>query len=561
VYDEEADGATFSWSYAALATGNTVDDNLDIFSQKLNVYDELGELLMSIPVTTPTTTYILTSPLLEPNKIYSVELEVVGTDGYTETDDKTIDYAYVDLETIIDEPVNVTPPTLTLQSGTANKTGSTYRLSSGEWTNEPTEFRYQLELNNEAGTVLAYYPSSTGYTSETYFDYQFTSPTTSTVSGSVIASNGADSLPAYSNSIGPITQLQYTITYEELGGTVVSDDIVNAGSSVFLPTTSRQGYIFNGWYTEPLGGGTYVGGGGPTPTSYTPTESITLYASWTGIEYTVTWNKNDGTSDFTSDTVISGTTIYAPTPSSREHYNFTRWRNPQSGGDPIFLNAGDAWIVTYSFQFYAQWVAKTYTVTFNYGSGTGTPATRSVQYPGTVTLPTPDSNADYIFNGWYTGPNATGTFVGGSGPTPTQYQPTSNITLYADYTIAQRTITWNANGGTGGGTTGPFNAGTAHTAPSPGTRANYAFLYWRDSISGDYAFQVADGGTFIPPYSGMTFYARWSLNQYTVSYNGNGGTPTRTSDIVNAGSSITLPSASRDGYVLDGWYTAATGGT
>ena len=37
VYDEEADGATFSWSYAALATGNTVDDNLDIFSQKLNV--------------------------------------------------------------------------------------------------------------------------------------------------------------------------------------------------------------------------------------------------------------------------------------------------------------------------------------------------------------------------------------------------------------------------------------------------------------------------------------------------------------------------------------------
>ena len=48
-------------------------------------------------------------------------------------------------------------------------------------------------------------------------------------------------------------------------------------ASVTLPTPTRTGYNFNGWYTAATGG-TKIGNAGA---SYTPTASITLYAQWT----------------------------------------------------------------------------------------------------------------------------------------------------------------------------------------------------------------------------------------------------------------------------------------
>lgn len=207
VYDETATGGTFSWSFAAQQSGNTVNDLLDIYSQRLNVYDEFGTLLLSQSVPAGTTTYTLSNQLLSANNTYSVELEVIGQDGYATTENPNYAFEYVDLSTVISAPEIVTRPTLTLQSGTANSVGSTYRLSSGTWTNEPYRYRYGVELNNAAGTVLAYYPSSTGYTTDTYYDHYFPTTTSSTVTGWVIANNGTDSLIAYSsNSIGPIQQ-------------------------------------------------------------------------------------------------------------------------------------------------------------------------------------------------------------------------------------------------------------------------------------------------------------------------------------------------------------------
>ena len=48
--------------------------------------------------------------------------------------------------------------------------------------------------------------------------------------------------------------------------------------------------------------------------------------------------------------------------------------------------------------------------------------------------------------------------------------------------------------------------------------------------------------------------------QYTITFNGNGGS-SPSSQTVNAGGSITLPSSTWSGYTLNGWYTASSGGT
>lgn len=283
-------------------------------------------------------------------------------------------------------------------------------------------------------------------------------------------------------------------------------------------------------------------------------------------EYTVNWSSTSfvglpgGTTVSvtpSSNTGVSGTIITAPTPTaSNSNYNFLYWRDATTAQAYLYqLTAGQSWTINSNITFYSWWQAKTYTVTYNYNGGTGTPASASVQYPGSVTLPTPDSRTGYSFNGWYTASSG-GTFVGNAG---SSYSPTSNITLYAQWSLITYTITWNANGGSVSPTSNSGTYGQTVTAPTP-TLSGYTFLYWRDTASGDYTYQVNAGANWTI-IGNQTFYARWSINQYTVTYDANGGSVSPTSATVNAGSSVTLPTPSRSGYTFNGWYTAPSGGS
>ena len=67
-----------------------------------------------------------------------------------------------------------------------------------------------------------------------------------------------------------------TVQFEERGGSSVEDHSTYTPGEIVLQSTYLDGYIFNGWWTEPVGG-TCVGKGGDT---YTVTDSVTLYAQW-----------------------------------------------------------------------------------------------------------------------------------------------------------------------------------------------------------------------------------------------------------------------------------------
>ena len=90
----------------------------------------------------------------------------------------------------------------------------------------------------------------------------------------------------------------YTVTYDANGGSVSPS---SASGMVTLPTPTRTGYTFNGWYTA-TSGGTKIGNGGA---SYTPTEDITLYAQWTVNSYKVTIT----TSNSSTAVTVNGTTV------------------------------------------------------------------------------------------------------------------------------------------------------------------------------------------------------------------------------------------------------------
>ena len=176
-----------------------------------------------------------------------------------------------------------------------------------------------------------------------------------------------------------------------------------------------------GTYTIPICTGMTNGTFAVTPNSIT----LTVIGS----NNTVTFNANGGSSTSSAQTVTSGSAITLPS-ASRTGYTFNGWYTAASGGTKVG-NAGASYTVTANITLYAQWTLNTYTVTYNANGGTVSPTSANATYGNSVTLPTPTQDG-FEFNGWYTAASG-GTKVGNAG---VAYAPSSNITLYAQWTAS-----------------------------------------------------------------------------------------------------------------------------
>ena len=124
------------------------------------------------------------------------------------------------------------------------------------------------------------------------------------------------------------------------------------------------------------------------------------------------------------------------------------------------------------------------------------------------------------------------------------------------------TVTWNANGGTcgtGSSTARPYEI---ITAPTPNARTGYTFAGWYTEATG--GTKVCDGGGSTPRItSSRTYYARWTPNTYTVSFNANGGTGAPSSLTATYGATppaLTGGLPTRAGYRFVGWFDGASNG-
>ena len=135
------------------------------------------------------------------------------------------------------------------------------------------------------------------------------------------------------------------------------------------------------------------------------------------------------------------------------------------------------------------------------------------------------------------------------------------VYLNGSRTIAAKTsytVTFKANGGTGAPANQTKWYGEALTLSSTKpTRTGYTFKGWSTSSTATSATYSAGGTVAAGTNSALTLYAVWSVNSYTITFNGNGGTSTTKSG--NYGSTITLPTSTRSGYTFKGWSTSATG--
>lgn len=253
----------------------------------------------------------------------------------------------------------------------------------------------------------------------------------------------------------------FTVTYDEQGGSAVSDATVSYGSSTTLPSTSRAGYTFNGWYSA-SSGGTFLGNAG---TSYGPvTSSVTIYAQWTAIIYTVTWDANGGTVSPTSNSGTSGTIITVPTP-TRSGFTLQYWRSPLSGGDPIFLTPGTSYTITGNITFYAIWAVPLPVISSIVARNGGTGGAYNMQW--TITSTNTASYTIIVYYGASTPP--TNTFSNTVSSSVIQTNLGNDLNDYYYLVITP----WSSAGGTGSAGVQRTTTIKRNTSTATNTTNNY----------------------------------------------------------------------------------------
>ena len=218
--------------------------------------------------------------------------------------------------------------------------------------------------------------------------------------------------------------------------------------------------------------------------------------------------------------------------------------NENFEGEPFNFDTA----ITENKTLYAKWTAGPYTVSFeaNGANATGMPVAQKVEKDANATAPEEAPAADgLVFDDWYGNAGCTGdAFDFESTPI------TADKTLYAKWTAAPVTVTFDANGVTPEGywpADQTTTYGGAVTAPGqmPASESkNFVDWYTNASCEGD-AYNFAT-----PVTTDLTLYAKWTNKVYRqVTFN-NADHGTQPEDGLKATNPGKL---SEDGWVFGGW--------
>lgn len=289
-----------------------------------------------------------------------------------------------------------------------------------------------------------------------------------------------------------------------------------------------------------------------TPNSYTQTMNHYLYNPDTGNwDY---WTKTTASAKY--DSVFKPS--YTTTPTG--YYNHsTTW--------------SDGWKVTGAGTFSVYYYPNTYTVTYDANGGTGAPAAASFLYNSTFSISNAvPTRAGYTFVNWYVVEN-------GQYLVPGQARPKTwgSFTLKAQWKANNYDLTVSPNGGT-------FVDGKTETVTT-NPQLTYNVTNWwnvgslvpkRTGYTFEGFYDALEGGTKVYDENGacvtgtsywtsdkkychagnLAVYARWKENEYTITYDANGGTTETSTKTFHYGDEVDLtPTAQKDGKIFVGWST------
>ena len=329
--------------------------------------------------------------------------------------------------------------------------------------------------------------------------------------------------------------IKYTFTLNADGGSLNSSDetikVTFGGYYGTLPTPTKNGYTFLGWYTAQENG-ILIGSTTTLTTGTLPSDKTgTLYARWGVSTYTITYVLNGGSwvgNNPTVTTYTYGTGATLPAASALTAptgYTFAGWYGAETGGNKV-----DA-IGTSEYgnkTFYARWTANSYTIAFDNGTDdtvTGSMSEQSFTYDESQSLAeNAFERTGYSFLGWATSDaeNAPVVYADGASVLNLTAEANGTVTLYAVWEINKYTVTLSVDGsltsienidhGTSLGNIS-FNESTLG-AYTP-TKVGYTFLYWSNTQGGE-SYNLTENTLT----GDITLYAVWQAAEYTVTISG-----------------------------------------
>ena len=358
----------------------------------------------------------------------------------------------------------------------------------------------------------------------------------------------------------------YTVKWDVDG--VITEETYAYGAAINkMAAPSKEGHTFAGWegYTDGM---------------TMPAENKTFKATWTVNNYTVKWDV-DGV--ITEETYAYGAAVKAPADPAKEGYTFAGW-TPEV---PATQGAADA---TYT----ASWTVNNYTVTWIVDGEVI--KTETIAYGAAVTAPVPEKDG-YTFSGWTPAVPATqgaadatyeGSFIAeddivytietyimdteGAYGTPSTVTKTGetdseivltpeektgftldtegsvlkgvvaadgSLVLKVYYTRNQYNVITNVDGDENVVETVYFEATVAEPA-APADKEGHTFAGWEGYTAG-----------MKMPAEDVTLTAKWTVNNYTVTWDVDGVTTEETYAYGAAINKMAAPE--KEGYTFAGW--------
>lgn len=358
---------------------------------------------------------------------------------------------------------------------------------------------------------------------------------------------------------GGSVNVEYTIKFDlndssGEGKAVCSETsrVVKDGNSYGdLPVPSREGYDFDGWFTDPTAGSQVT-------SSTKAGSNATVYAHWKVKIYLISYNANAGGESISNlpsnqtkkhyETVnldITSRVLYRP------NYNFNYWNTSPDGSGASYDKQNYKFSGNYDMVLYAQWEGLPKSVYFEPQGGIVSASYIDVKYGspyGELPVPVRDG---YKFKYWKT---STGTVISSS----TIMTETSGIRLYAEWEDGSYSISYNSNSngetvyGMPSDQSKTSSQSIALNLPSP-TRYGYIFCGWNSEPDGS-------GESFTEPYTysenkSIIIYAQWKPIESKITFDSNGGSSVGSSVTVAYGNTYgSLPTPTMTGKDFLGWF-------